>query len=619
MTMYEKNLKTLADYYPEMDQRIMEARAEQKQVLEIFEETSCDGEKILKIKKDDRICYLNGKRNAVEAAQSWVKTLGDLVRDTPVLMMGIGNFSYLKELAEQTKKRLTIIIYEPSLQIFLKFLEMTDIRKWMEKHVIIFWVDGLDGMDEKNMQGMLGAVLRYEMLDHFKHFILPNYETLFSEKAVEFMKVCRDVAVKALTGYQTNRIFAGVMVKNLFSNARYLCDGYKTTQLIEVIPRDIPGIVVAAGPSLDKNIHDLKKAKGKAFIVAVDTAIKPLLRVGIVPDLFAVIDALKPIELVRIEGAQEIPLLTTLNASPDVLDYHKGMKFFFNESYQFAEKIYQRSGHKEGGVETGGSVATHLFSLLHKIGLNTIILVGQDLAYTNDKSYADGTFQDTMEKVDTSQFIKVEGNYEKEVPTKTDLKIFLDWYNMYIEGLKERKKDFRVINATEGGAKINNTEIMTLQEAIAQECSKEVDIQECLKKLPPMLDEEARKWTIEYLQSLSEEFQQVEEKSRGMKKLYRKLDKISDKKNIDKNEYLSIMKKIDKQRKSIEKISVYQLIAMTMNNAHFMLLGDQYMQQKSLQKEGKEIAEIGLAFIQDVERLAAAFGKYADEIFSDLS
>ena len=99
MTMYEKNLKTLADYYPEMDQRIMEARAEQKQVLEIFEETSCDGEKILKIKKDDRICYLNGKRNAAEAAQSWVKTLGDLVRDTPVLMMGIGNFSYLKELA----------------------------------------------------------------------------------------------------------------------------------------------------------------------------------------------------------------------------------------------------------------------------------------------------------------------------------------------------------------------------------------------------------------------------------------------------------------------------------------------------------------------------------------
>ncbi len=619
MTMYEKNLKTLADYYPEMDQRIMEARAEQKQVLEIFEETSCDGEKILKIKKDDRICYLNGKRNAVEAAQSWVKTLGDLVRDTPVLMMGIGNFSYLKELAEQTKKRLTIIIYEPSLQIFLKFLEMTDIRKWMEKHVIIFWVDGLDGMDEKNMQGMLGAVLRYEMLDHFKHFILPNYETLFSEKAVEFMKVCRDVAVKALTGYQTNRIFAGVMVKNLFSNARYLCDGYKTTQLIEVIPRDIPGIVVAAGPSLDKNIHDLKKAKGKAFIVAVDTAIKPLLRAGIVPDLFAVIDALKPIELVRIEGAQEIPLLTTLNASPDVLDYHKGMKFFFNESYQFAEKIYQRSGHKEGGVETGGSVATHLFSLLHKIGLNTIILVGQDLAYTNDKSYADGTFQDTMEKVDTSQFIKVEGNYEKEVPTKTDLKIFLDWYNMYIEGLKERKKDFRVINATEGGAKINNTEIMTLREAIAQECGKEVDIQECLKKLPPMLDEEARKWTIEYLQSLSEEFQQVEEKSRGMKKLYRKLDKISDKKNIDKNEYLSIMKKIDKQRKSIEKISVYQLIAMTMNNAHFMLLGDQYMQQKSLQKEGKEIAEIGLAFIQDVERLAAAFGKYSNEIFNGLS
>lgn len=617
MTMYEKNLETLASYYPEMDQRIREAETEQ--VLEIFEETSCEGETILKIKKDGRICYLNGKRDTTETARSWVKTLGNLVRNTPVLIMGIGNFSYLKELAEQTQKKLTIIVYEPSLQIFLKFLEMIDIRKWMEKHLIIFWVNGLDGMDVKNMQEMLGAVMRYEMLDHFKHFILPNYDTLFSEEAVEFMKVCYDVAVKALSGYQTNRLFASVMVKNLFSNARYLCHGYKTTQLIEVIPRDIPGIVVAAGPSLDKNIHDLEKAKGKAFIVAVDTAIKPLLRAGIVPDMFAVIDALKPVELVKIEEAREIPLLTTLNASPEVLDYHQGMKFFFNEGYRFAEEIFLKSGQKAGGVETGGSVATHLFSLLHKIGLNTIILVGQDLAYTNDKAYADGTFQDVIEKEDTSKFITVEGNYEEKVPTRTDLKIFLDWYNMYIEGIKERKKDFKVINATEGGAKINHTEIMTLQQAIEQECDKEVDIQECLNKLSPMLDEEARAWTINYLQNLSKEFEEVEKNSRNMKKLYRKLDKISDKKNIDKKEYLSVMKKIEKQRKAIEQISIYQLIAMTMNNAHFMLLGDQYMQQKSLQKEGKEIAEIGLAFIEDVERLAAVFRKYSDEIFSDLS
>ena len=58
--------------------------------------------------------------------------------------------------------------------------------------------------------------------------------------------------------------FSTVFARNVLSNVKYLCNGYKTVQLIQVIPRDIPGIVVAAGPSLNKNIKELKKAKGKA-------------------------------------------------------------------------------------------------------------------------------------------------------------------------------------------------------------------------------------------------------------------------------------------------------------------------------------------------------------------
>lgn len=50
-------------------------------------------------------------------------------------------------------------------------------------------------------------------------------------------------------------------------------------------------------------------------------------------------DALKPVELVEIEGADTIPLVTSLNAAPKVLDYHKGKKFFYDEYYRFAEKL----------------------------------------------------------------------------------------------------------------------------------------------------------------------------------------------------------------------------------------------------------------------------------------
>ena len=53
-------------------------------------------------------------------------------------------------------------------------------------------------------------------------------------------------------------------------------------------------ILVSAGPSLNKNIMELKKAKNKAFIVATDTAVKPLLKAGIEPDLMVMVDGEKP-------------------------------------------------------------------------------------------------------------------------------------------------------------------------------------------------------------------------------------------------------------------------------------------------------------------------------------
>lgn len=615
MTIYKKNLKTLVKYYPQMDELIENAKVNLKSNLEIYEEYADNKEIILKIKKDGRVCYLNGKRNTEEPAQMWVDSLGKLPSNSPVFIMGIGNATYLQKLVEQSEKRLAIVVYEPSIQIFLKFLEIVDIEKWMEKHLIVFWVEGLDGMDKENMKNILARLLKYEMLMYFRKLILPNYDTLFAKEVIEFMKISRDIAEMEIVRYNTDNRFNTVVTKNLLCNAKYLCEGYKTTQLIEVIPRDIPGIVIAAGPSLNKNIKELKKAKGKAFIIAVDTSIKPLLREGIIPDMFAIVDPKKPLDLVNMEEVKHIPLLTSISASSEILQFHTGMKFFYNEGFGITETILFKSNAKFGTVECGGSVATSAFSLLYKIGINRIILVGQDLAYTNNKSHADGTFQENMEEVDTSKFIVVDGNCEKKVPTRPDFKLYLDWYNMYIKGCKEKVKGFHVINATEGGAKIENTEIMTLKDAIKRECKKEINIQECLEKLPPMLEEETREWAKSYLQELPEKLHKLEINSRKAKKLYQILDNICNKKNINKKEYENILKKLDKAIKNIEKQDVYQLISMTMINAQYILKNEQFMQEDTIQKEGKEIARKGILYMKNVEKLATLFKELSKEIF----
>lgn len=618
MTRYEENLEILAEAYPQMDVLIEEAKKNLEPELEIIEEVSYDGETILKIKKDNRICYLNGKRNTKESAQIWRETLGELQVNAPVFIMGLGNHTYLQDLVENTKNRIAIVIYEPSVQIILKFLETVSLKGWMEKHTIVFWVRGIEGMDEKAMEKLLKRIIRYEMLPYSRKLVLPNYDILFPEETIDFLRMVRDIAKTEIIQYNTQMLFSTVMVKNLLSNIRYFCDGYKTTQLVDVIPRDIPGIVVAAGPSLNKNIKELKKAKGRAFIIAVDTAIKPLLAEGIIPDMFAIIDGKKEFKLVQDERAREIPLLSTINANSDVLDYHTGMKFFYNEGFLIAERIFRKSKMRAGNVDSGGSVATNAFSLLYKLGFTRIILVGQDLAYTNNKSHADGTFETVMEEKDTRNYIMVEGNVEEKVPTIANLKSYLEWYDYYIRNIQERNPDFRVINATEGGAKIKNTEIMSLHDAIQQECTKEVDIQECFKKLSPMLDAESKLWAEEYLREIPSKFKTLAVDAGKAKKTYQKLDKISRKKNLDTKEYLSILKKIKKANHAIEANEIYQLVASTMVNAQYILWNEQFQHEDSVNEEGKEIARKGILYAENVKKMAELFQEYAEELYKDI-
>ncbi len=613
-TVYEKNLESLERHFPGMKKLIEEAKEELEFKLNITEEMACDGNHILKIEKDGHMYYLNGKRNSEEAAKVWMQGIGELLPNAPVFMVGVGNYTYLRNLVEETKKQITIVVYEPSLQIFLKFLEQVELEQWMEKHLIIFWVENVFSMDR--LDGVLAPILEYEIFSNAKEIVLPNYEKLFPDQTLGFLRKIRDIARRNRTNYNTMDTFSEVVAKNILGNMMHLDKAYKTTQLVEVIPRDIPGIVVAAGPSLNKNIDELKKAKGRAFIIAVDTAIKPLLDKGIIPDMFVIVDGEKPLYLVEREEARKIPMLYTLVASNEVLDYHTGMKFGFNEGFRYAEKIYARVRNKVpfGLLPGGGSVATFAFALLHKIGIKHIILVGQDLALTGNKTHADGTFHEKMEELDTSNCIMVEGNYEEKVPTRLDFLNYLEWYDNYVEGCKNNIKGFRVINATEGGAKIKGTEVMTLKEAVERECVKDVDIGKCLQKLEPIFDKESREWYRGVVEKIPEDFQKLAVEASKAYKLYKKLDKVCENKNIDKKEYVAILRKIERLIASIEGENAYDLVEKTLMKAQFILKNEQFLKEDSIQEEGKEIARKGMLYMKNVKRCAELF----DEMMKDI-
>lgn len=607
--------------------------------IEIDVERAYDGSPIFRVKKDGVRVYLNGKRDPDAIPRLWAGKFDQLPRTTPIFMFGIGNGSFLKEVDKKVRDDVKIYIHEPSLKIFLKCIEEVDLSGIFEKREIIISLD--DNTSYSQIAGIVVSCINMANLEFTKRYILPGYISLYPKEVRKYLEIIHKPINDIIVNQATTASFSNIVSGSLLYNALYLPDCNTTYQLANVIPRDIPAIIVAAGPSLDKNIKDLKRAKGKAFIIAVDTAIRPLLKEGIIPDMFAVVDPKKPLELVEIPGAEKIPLVTSVFASQAILAFHTGKKFFYNEGVSFINKLFDEMGIELKGLQSGGSVATSAFSLAYVVGIDTIILIGQDLAYSGNKDHASGTAPDEEEfknmseeeakkkkdywsrqgfvngEVDTTGFIMVPGNVDEMVPTKATLKVYLDWYRDQIKGCKGYRPGLKVINATEGGARIEGTEVMTLKEAIDEYCNKEVDIKSLIDNIPPVFGEEGRKIVVGRLHSIEPELRKIADNALKQIAVYKKIDRMTKTGGIPMNEYRKLLLKLEKFSKEMIKLPAYQLVDDSLVDARLILQKELLMEEESILEEAKEISRKGLIYMKLVNECSLLLADVAKASISN--
>lgn len=212
-----------------------------------------------------------------------------------------------------------------------------------------------------------------------------------------------------------------------------------------------PIVLVASGPSLSLNIEKLKEIRGKVNIFAVGSALRALMNAGIKPDMIAIMD---PQEIVynQIKGYEtlDVPLCFLSTASNLAVIKYKGPEFIF----------YNEDNKNSMVIQTGRSVATAVLEIAIKAGANTIIFVGQDLAYLNNKAhcddYAHAHFDDTLNK-NTNKL--VEGINGSMLSTTTGLLYFKKW----IEDKILANPKVKFINSS-AGARIKGTIEMGLEE-----------------------------------------------------------------------------------------------------------------------------------------------------------
>lgn len=240
-----------------------------------------------------------------------------------------------------------------------------------------------------------------------------------------------------------------------------------------------PGIVVSSGPSLNKNIKLLEGLREKAVICAADGSVKILKHNNLPPahlvtSLERVIETSYLFEGLTEEDVKDSYLAACPVIVPETYANFPGEKIIVYRNFATFEWL----DIKKGILDIGPSAGNMAFKVLEFLGCDPIIMIGQDLSFTDDLvSHAEGFHYGNRKRTDLSNYIKVEGNFQAEVYTIPVYKQFLLHYERDIATYKGT-----AINATEGGAKIHGTQIMTFKEAIEKYIKEDINTTAVIKK-----------------------------------------------------------------------------------------------------------------------------------------
>lgn len=256
--------------------------------------------------------------------------------------------------------------------------------------------------------------------------------------------------------------------------------------------KGVPAVVVAAGPSLDKNMHLLKTVKGRFPIVAVDTALRQLVANGIKPDIVCAADPSyeNSLDFVGVENETEVVLAVEPMTHPDIFSSFKGplMLMTFGGGLQ---PVIQDLREPVGTLGCWGSIATTNFDLVRKMGADPIIFLGLDLSFQDGRLHARGSYSDDIfyEKVhqftsiehETADYINTRGTFKfgradgSILYTDQNMKLYKDWFEDQF-----RQTAAHVINATEGGVVDKYVEIMPFARVIEKYSGQSAPVREII-------------------------------------------------------------------------------------------------------------------------------------------
>ena len=371
-------------------------------------------------------------------------------------------------------QRPRIIIAETQPEVLKKALGLVDLRSVLAYDRLSLYVGGnlnAAGIIEDRKEIICFGTTR--MVSH------PAYPRIFGQSYRDFNQQLLSTIGAMRDVWQTAKKFGRRMISNTMDNLPSLVG---STPLASLKGRfkGIPAFYVAAGPSLDESLDELKKIGHRALIVSSDSAAAALISKNIMPHFVVTVDQHKVnFEKIRpvLDQLREPVLVFGVESNPDnVRACLSHRRIGITADSQIMNAWIGPRWNLDSKLPAINSVSLAAIHTAHLWGCEPIVLVGMDLGFAGTRSHSKAAANHYTP--DKSKEIMLDGNHGS--PLRSLPQLAAD------KSLIERTlaaDNYRIINTAVNGVLVEGTEIKPLAEVVEQELKTDDDIDAILSSL----------------------------------------------------------------------------------------------------------------------------------------
>jgi hypothetical protein len=420
----------------------------------------------------------------------------DVVNSPVVVVVGFGLGYHVADLARRMGRTGIVVAFEPDLGLLRAVFERIDHSAWIHESNLVLLSDADDeGAMAGALKNLEGAIsMGVQVIEHpasqarLAQGVAPEGMgggALTGGLAQRFVQRFTRIVKAARTSMATTLVQSEATLRNLTQNVDYgLSPGVGD---LAGLGAGRAAIVVSAGPSLQRNIHLLSQpgVRDRFVIIATQTVLKPLLARGITPHFVTALDfheiSRRFYEGLKSDDVRGITLVIDPKVNPAVPVAFPGV--IRSVASPFLDRLLGPDFQRPMGHLPPGATVAHLaYYLARHLGCDPVLLVGQDLGFTDGQYYAAGAAIhdvwagelnpfNSLEMLEWQRIVRMRGTLRKERdvlgrPIYTDEQMSTYLLQFQRDFKADADRGLLTIDATEGGVAKAHTTASSLQAAL---------------------------------------------------------------------------------------------------------------------------------------------------------